>query len=96
MKKRNLILVTLILLLSFSATALAEETTGETSPEAALSDVASASVVTLNQAPEAITSAAKSSMHYSLGYVRISITYNNYIVGTSHGIPAYYNVSAGR
>ena len=60
MKKRNLILVTLILLLSFSATALAEETTGETSPEAALSDDASASVVTLNQAPEAITSAAKS------------------------------------
>ena len=59
MKKRNLILVTLILLLSFSATALAEETTGETSPEAALSDDASASVVTLNQAPEAITSAAK-------------------------------------
>ena len=93
MKKRNLILVTLILLLSFSATALAEETTGETSPEAALSDDASASVVTLNQAPEAITSAAKSGMDYSLGYERISITYNNYIVDTLNGIPAYYNVS---
>lgn len=93
MKKRYLILVTLILLLSFSATAQAEEISGGASPEVSPAENGFVSVVTLDQAPEAITSAARSGMDYSLGYERISITYNDYIVDTLNGIPAYYNPS---
>lgn len=101
MKKRYSILVTLILLLSFSSVTFAEEIPTEGASNVSLSNTDESSssgdsfvsVVTLDQAPEVILSAAKSGMDYSLGYERISITHSNFVVDSLNGISAYYNPS---